>query len=261
MPARELPHEPWALPVVPDPAPGESWSSYFTRTAALNDTTVCILENATGIRAEDTLSPHDIPAAAALVNLEPSQVHVMTLERWTGIAYRESPHLTRTSNAHRWTWNKTHYACPSCQHTGVTLLEWRLPWITTCPLHERYLTTSPAASPMTQAITQTLLFRDALQRETCDFFDVWRDAIRLAQHLRRMPQRTKPTDSPQARAEALFAATPLAAARHPEDRAALLGSWLNELRLTQLSDSVRRQLRSRLIIDAVDAVAAGWYRR
>lgn len=169
MPARELPHEPWALPVVPDPAPGESWSSYFTRTAALNDTTVCILENATGIRAEDTLSPHDIPAAAALVNLEPSQVHVMTLERWTGIAYRESPHLTRTSKAHRWTWNKTRYACPSCQHTGVTLLEWRLPWITTCPLHERYLTTSPAASPMTQAITQTLLFRDALQRETCDF--------------------------------------------------------------------------------------------
>lgn len=111
---------------------------------------MCEIRQATGIPADDILTPRQIRAAAELVNLHPDQVREMTLERWTGTAYPASPHTSRKTQTHRWTWNTARDRCPT---------------------------------------------------------------------------------------------------------------WLADRGLTRLSDCTRRQLRSRLIIDASDAVAAGWYRR
>lgn len=105
------------------------------------------------------------------------------------------------------------------------------------------------------------MFHNALEHASHTFFDTWRDAIIVATHLRRIPRIIRPGDPPHFRAALLHAAAPLATHQHPEHRADLLGSWIDERGLTRLSDSTRRQLRSRLIIDAADAVAAGWYRR
>lgn len=260
MPVLDLPQVKWSLPIAPDPAPGESWSSYFGRTAALNDTTVNKLRQATGIPADDILTPRQIGAAAELVNLHPNQVQDMTLERWTGIAYQSSPHTSRKTQTHRWTWNAARDRCPTCQRIGPTLLAWRLPWITTCARHNRYLSDHSVA-PTSHDIEQAQMFHNALEHASHTFFDTWRDAIIVATHLRRIPRIISPGDPPHIRAIVLHSAAPLAADQSSEDRAELLGAWAHQLGLRRLPDTTHHQLRSRLIIDAADAVAAGWYRR
>lgn len=105
------------------------------------------------------------------------------------------------------------------------------------------------------------MFHEALAHASHAFFDAWRDAIIIATRLRRVPRSVGPSDPPHLRVALLHAAAPLATDQHPEDQAELLGSWLADRGLTRLSDCTHRQLRSRRIIDAADAVAAGWHRR
>lgn len=253
----------WTMPVTPMPISGESWRSFLRRAAALNDTTVSRLVEACGITDDDILNPAQRRSAAQLVGLDEADIREMTLNAWTGSAFASEPRSTANRQGPAWTWLAPTFHCTACLGEGVELLEWRLPWITTCVTHETYLT---CRARVEQALAEDLE-RDARHLDNLGvgrvdgYFDIWRDAVRLVIGLRRY----KPTrsDAPASdRARVMSIAAPLATAESAEERASVLADWCQRAGVRVVWDALSNQLCSRPVIDATDALAAReWFRR
>lgn len=253
----------WTLPVTPIPARGESWRSFLRRVAALNDTTVSRLVEACGLVDDDILSPAQRCHAAHLACLDDDEVRAMTLNAWTGTALPVEPSATSNRQGPAWTWLAPTFRCTACLKQGVELLEWRLPWITTCELHQAYLSSGGRAVPaLAEDLGIGALHRSRLRSGQADgHFDTWRDAVRLAIGLRRCPP-MRCNSLAADRALLMAVAAPLATADSAEERADVLAAWCAAAGVRMVWDSLRHRLRSRALIDAADALAArAWIRR
>ena len=253
----------WTLPVAPTPVPGESWRSFLRRSATLNDTTAGKLVEACGITADDVANQAQRRAAAQLVGLDELQVRAMTLNSWAGIAFSEEPRPTPNRQGPAWTWLAPTFGCAACATHGVELLEWRLPWITACSVHNTLLGSGIEPSLATREVLQLdAQHRSVLRsRIASEYFAIWRDAVRLAVGLRRCPP-TRSSAAASERAMLLSVAAPLASAKSAEARESLLSAWCAEAGVRIVWDGLRRQLGSRAMLNSVDGLAArAWFKR
>lgn len=253
----------WVLPVTPIPISGESWRSFLRRSATLNDTTVGKLVDACGIVDDDILSQDQRRKAARLAGLQEREVRAMTLNSWTGIALPAEPQPTPNRQGPAWTWLAPTFHCTTCIANGVEMLEWRLPWVTTCAIHGRYLSGS---SSREQDLPEDLELDTQHRRRlgigsAGDHFAIWRDAVRLAIGLRRT--RLTRSDAPAShRAQLMSIAAPLAMAESADQRAKVLSDWCQNAGVHIVWGALYAQLRSRPIIDAADTLAARrWFKR
>lgn len=255
----------WRLPVTPCPEPGESWRSLLSRTARLNDTTVATLCSASQIPNEDILSDTDVARVSVLLGLSDTEIRSLTLGQWTGVAYRDEPQAHRSGQGPSWTWISDRYRCRECIEHGVSLLQWRLPWITTCARHQRFLEAGPtkrSARPTTDDLWLTSCFILALRSESStQFFDTWRDSLRLAVAMRRVSTPCRYDAPAAARSHTLLAVASLAMASSPEERASILSGWCIGAGVPRIWGDLRRTLSSATMIDAADCISANWWRQ
>lgn len=253
----------WTMPVTAIPISGESWRSFLRRSATLNDTTVGKLVDASALVDDDVLNPAQRRAAARLVGLDEDAIRAMTLNAWAGTAFPFQPYPTRNHQGPSWTWLGPTFHCNACLKDGLELLEWRLPWITACATHETYLTCGGRAEPaLPEDLDLDALHRRSLRSGRPDgHFDIWRDAVRLAIGLRRCP-RTRSNAPAPTRAHLFAVAEQLARADSAQARTCVLAEWCGAAGVRVIWDHVRQQLRSRIMIDAADALEVRvWIKR
>jgi hypothetical protein len=139
------------LPITIDPAAGESWDSYLTRTAAANQSTVVDLADRIGLRPDRhwpafhgvIIGPARGAAAATALDIDEQTIDRMQLAAFDQVAIdlRDLAAiwtLTAARSASRRAWVRytgSRY-CPDCLAAdGTWKLTWRLPWTTCCPTH------------------------------------------------------------------------------------------------------------------------------
>lgn len=145
------------LPLRVTPQPGEAWHGYLTRTAAHYDSTVAVLADRIGLRRKGRwpgyhgvlLDAHTGSTTAEELNLGATQVQQMQLASLDQSAFdlsgldtaqRFRMAATQRVTNQAWVFLSGGRYCPACLRAdGVWRLEWRIPWITTCPLHNRWL--------------------------------------------------------------------------------------------------------------------------
>lgn len=253
----------WRLPIAPCPKSGESWRSVLSRTAQLNNTTVTTLCTAAQIPDEDILSSTHVARISTLLGLSETAIQSLTLGQWTGVAYRTDPQPHRSRQGPSWTWISDRYRCPECLNQGVSLLEWRLPWITTCARHKRFLEAGPvqrSPTPAPDDLRLTTLFSLALRSESStQFYDTWRDSLRLAVAMRRESRPCRYDAPAPIRSRTLLAVASLAMASSPEERASTLSRWCIAAGVARPWGDLHRTLSSPAMRDASDCISASWW--
>lgn len=139
------------------PARDETWHSYLTRTADAYGVTTAALADQIGVRRRGrwpgfygvVVSPEMAASAADRLNITATAVRDMHLGRYDQIAFDltglDDPAPTRIGATRRvvnqgWVHLGGTRFCPAClAGDGVWRLQWRIPWITVCPDHHRWL--------------------------------------------------------------------------------------------------------------------------
>jgi len=146
------------LALVPVLHRGETFPSWVTRLAALNDNSLKWALVRLGLSSG---RPREKPAGYGLYLTDQQRAHIQTITgvpdddlrgslmtSWVG---GPAGGTTRTGedattngrkfNRHNWVYTSGSHYCPAClkQTNGVWLLDWKLPWVFACPQHATLL--------------------------------------------------------------------------------------------------------------------------
>lgn len=255
-----------SLPTTTSRYPGESWTSLCARVAVLNGVTSAQLGRWTNLPVnDDILTDAQIQRASTALRLPNSEIGHSVLNRWTDHLYRTRPHSSPSRSGPAWTWVGTTNSCTYCLAEGTSRLEWRLPWILTCDKHRCYLGAHGQQTPHPDTYLLSAYFLDltntgTASQQTLEIFEIWRDAITLAQALRRSPGRGRQDlDPAHHRANLLHTLIPLTMETTPEERAKTLYAWCVNAGITRPTRCTLPTLRSRTLKDALDCITAKWW--
>lgn len=250
------------------PEPGEAWASYQARVAhALG----CQPHHLPGYSRGITIKT-DPAVLADWYHLASEQILAMHLQHWDGTAFRLNPSQHNLVPS-AWTWQRTPRTCAFCtlEH-GYSKLEWRIPWILTCPEHHIYLSNPSQPTNLEPADQPTLDQTEAFQRlldghpgtaagytkPALDVFDTWRDAATLA---RRTHTRPPTTSHPRHAAAMLEHLGQFVNAATPEEAAAVLNQWCQAGQLTKPYGTLLGHVSTRQAQNAIDAISSCWNRQ
>lgn len=146
------------LALLVEPGHGEAWHSYLTRVAQHHGSNLTALVDHIGLRTQSHWPPfHGVLLAADLtdhlagqLHLDPARITQMHLVHYdqrafdlTGLeerAGRDRLASVRQVAHQGWVHLAGSRYCPQClARDGYWRLEWRVPWITTCPRHCAWL--------------------------------------------------------------------------------------------------------------------------
>ena len=147
----------YPLARVPPTVPGESFTSYVERLAALHHVDLVVILHAVGLLAEEryetingygvVMSDAKLERFATATRLPKQQIASMLLASFdgsvldlSGVSERDS-HALRKRATDEWAYFSGSHACPKCvrENDGAWQLSWKLPWTFVCTKHKCYL--------------------------------------------------------------------------------------------------------------------------